>query len=105
MPPPPKEQILDELKDIYDPEIPVNIVDLGLIYEILFPPGDKVEVKMSMTSMGCPTLEEIRCGVETRVAGMPGVAGCTVEVVWAPPWTPEMMTAAGKAQMQALGFM
>ncbi len=112
VPPPPagpalptQDQVKAELREIYDPEIPVNIVDLGLIYEIGLDAAKRdVHVKMTMTSMGCPTLEEIRLGAETRIKAMDGVASCVVEVVWVPPWTPEMMTDEGKFHMQALGF-
>lgn len=102
---PDEEMILNELREVYDPEVPVNIVDLGLIYEVnRTEESSRVDVKMTMTSMGCPTLEEIRLGAEMRVKAMDGVEDASVEVVWTPPWTPEMMTDEGKFQMQAMGF-
>ncbi len=86
------------LKKIYDPEIPMNIVDLGLIYGLDFGPDDQVTVRMTMTGPGCPVAgilaEEVKSAVET----VPGVRGAKVEVVWEPPWGPDKMSDFAKRQ-------
>lgn len=86
------------LKKIYDPEIPMNIVDLGLIYGFDWAADDKVTVHMTMTSMGCPVAgilaEEVKTGAET----VPGVKEATVDVVWEPPWGPDKMSDFAKRQ-------
>lgn len=101
-----QEEVLTALKDCYDPEIPVNIVDLGLIYEIrLEPPSDlspaeqQVEVIMTMTSPGCPAHVQIGDQVKDRIQKMPGVKDVKVEIVWMPPWGPERLSATAKKQL------
>ena len=99
-------KIVEALKEVYDPEIPVNVVDLGLIYDcdVEASPngGHSVEVKMTLTAPGCgmgPVLAE---DVKNRVQEVPGVEQVHVEVVFDPPWNPNMMTEAARLQ---LGFM
>jgi metal-sulfur cluster biosynthetic enzyme len=99
-----QDDVFTALKDCYDPEIPVNIVDLGLIYEIRVTPPQPagmqdVEVIMTMTSPGCPSHVMIGDQVKDRVHKMPGVRDVKVEVVWMPPWTPERLSAAAKKQL------
>lgn len=102
-----EERIWDQMKKCYDPEIPVNIVDLGLVYGCEVLPaedgeGRRVEIKMTLTAPGCgmgPVLAE---DVKVRVSEIPGVAETNVEVVLDPPWNPGMMTEAARLQ---LGFM
>jgi len=97
--------VWDQLKTVYDPEIPVNIVDLGLIYSCVVTPanegGKKVDVKMSMTAPGCGMGDVLKRDVETKVAGVPEVKEVHVEVVFDPPWNPGRMSEAAKLQ---LGF-
>ena len=96
-----KEQVLDVLKEIFDPELPVNIVDLGLIYDIKISAKDVVTIDMTLTAVGCPMHVFISREIEEKVNSIPGVKGCTVNIVWEPPWTPERMSR--KARLQ-LGF-
>lgn len=88
--------ILDALRQVVDPELGCNIVDLGLVYsaEIL---GDRVRVTMTLTTAGCPMHESLVAGVRTVLLGLDGVREADVEVVWDPPWNPAMMTPAGRA--------
>jgi metal-sulfur cluster biosynthetic enzyme len=98
-----EEEVLSALKQCYDPEIPVNIVDLGLIYGIRFEdaPADQrdVTVDMTLTAQGCPAHVEIGQQVKARVEQLPGVRNVTVNVVWNPPWTPERLSAEAKKQL------
>jgi metal-sulfur cluster biosynthetic enzyme/Fe-S cluster assembly iron-binding protein IscA len=86
------------LKQIYDPEIPMNLIDLGLIYGIDWGPDDRVTVRMSLTSVGCPATEAIRDEVERAAREASGLAQVNVEVVWDPAWTPERMSLFAKRQ-------
>lgn len=88
--------VLDALRQVVDPELGCNIVDLGLVYgaEIL---GDRVRVTMTLTTAGCPMHESLVAGVRTVLLGLDGVRAADVEVVWDPPWNPAMMTPAGRA--------
>ena len=98
-----QEEVLSALKQCYDPEIPVNIVDLGLIYEIRIAsaPEDKqdVMVDMTLTAQGCPAHVMISDQVKSRVEQLPGVRNATVNVVWNPPWTPERLSADARKQL------
>lgn len=86
-----EELVLESLKECYDPEIPVNIVDLGLIYSITVV-DDWVGVKMTLTSPGCPASSMISQQVKDRVQKIPGVREADVRIVWQPEWTPARMT-------------
>ena len=86
-----ENQVLESLKDCYDPEIPVNLVDLGLIYSITIV-DDWVGVKMTLTSPGCPASSMISEQVKERVKKVPGVGDVDVRIVWQPEWTPARMT-------------
>ncbi len=86
-----ESQVLESLKDCYDPEIPVNLVDLGLIYGITIV-DDWVGVKMTLTSPGCPASTMISEQVKERVKKVPGVGDVDVRIVWQPEWTPARMT-------------
>ena len=98
-----EQDILSALRSCYDPEIPVNIVDLGLIYKIdLTPtPDDKqdITVEMTLTAQGCPEHVNISMQVKSRVEQLPGVRNCVVNVVWSPPWTPERLSADARRQL------
>ena len=93
-------QIYEALKDCYDPEIPVNLVDLGLIYDVKIV-DDWVGVKMTLTTPGCGMSGMISQSVRTRVLGVPGVKDADVRIVWEPAWTPERMSAEARKR---LGF-
>lgn len=90
------QQILDSLKQCMDPEIPINVVDMGLIYGINVNADNKVDIKMTMTTRGCPLHDTLVSDVKRYVNKVPGVNGVDVEIVWEPTWTPEKMTEAGK---------
>ncbi len=89
------EQVYDALRRCYDPEIPVNIVDLGLVYDVHLAEG-RVDVKMSLTTRGCGMGGYIASEAAERVRAVPGVREVNVEVVWDPPWTPDMISPAGR---------
>jgi probable FeS assembly SUF system protein SufT len=97
-----ESKVWDELRTCYDPEIPVNIVDLGLIYDVKIEPegsGHAVDVKMTLTAPGCgmgPTIAE---DARMKLESLPGVARANVQLVWDPPWTPERISAEGKAML------
>jgi metal-sulfur cluster biosynthetic enzyme len=98
-----QEEVFTALKDCYDPEIPVNIVDLGLIYGIKIDPTESdqqdVTVDMTLTSQGCPAHVMIGDQVKGRVEQIPGVRNVNVNVVWNPPWTPERLSADARKQL------
>ena len=100
-----EQMVWDQLKTVYDPEIPVNIVDLGLVYSCVIVPveqgGKSVHVKMSMTAPGCGMGNVLKGDVQTKLARLPGVKEVHVEVVFDPPWHPGLMSDAAKLQ---LGF-
>ena len=96
-----EKDVLEALGDIYDPEIPmINIVDLGLVYEVKVEDGD-VHVTMSLTAQGCPMSGTIGGTCTERMEQIPGVKNASVDIVWEPPWTPDMITPEGK---RALGW-
>lgn len=97
-----KGQIEDKLRTIFDPEIPVNIYDLGLIYEIRIDEDSKVDIDMTLTAPGCPVAQTFPGTVEQEVKTVDGVADVHVELVWDPPWTQERMTEAAKLQLGLL---
>jgi metal-sulfur cluster biosynthetic enzyme len=90
--------VLEKLREVVDPELGCNLVDLGLIYSTAIK-GSTVKVRMTLTTPGCPMHESLAAGVQTALLGLPGVTEANVEVVWDPPWNPDMMTAAGRAQL------
>jgi metal-sulfur cluster biosynthetic enzyme len=97
-----RERLITEgLKQVYDPEIPMNIVDLGLIYGFEWS-GDDVKLRMTLTAPGCPVAGILAEEVKTVVEKVPNVHGATVELVWEPPWTPERMSDFAKRQF---GYM
>jgi len=90
------QQILDSLKQCMDPEIPINVVDMGLIYGVNVSTDNKVNIKMTMTTRGCPLHDTLVSDVKRYVNKVPGVNDVNVEIVWEPIWTPEKMSEAGK---------
>jgi metal-sulfur cluster biosynthetic enzyme len=90
-----QEYVYDALRKCYDPEIPVNIVDLGLVYDVQIT-GGQVEVKMSLTTQGCGMGGYIANEAAERIRDLPGVQGVNVEIVWDPPWDPSMISPAGR---------
>jgi probable FeS assembly SUF system protein SufT len=100
-----EQQVWEALKSCFDPEIPVNIVDLGLIYDLALEPitddGHRVSVKMTLTAPGCGMGRVIAGDAQQKILGLPGVAEADVEIVWDPPWHQSMITPAGR---RALGI-
>jgi metal-sulfur cluster biosynthetic enzyme len=88
--------VWNALSQVIDPEIGCNIVDLGLVYSVTIA-GPKVSVKMTLTTHGCPMHESIAQGVQMALLGLDGVEDAEVEIVWDPPWNPEMMSEHGRA--------
>ena len=101
---PTEKEILEALKVVKDPEIPVNVVDLGLVYNVHVNPNGVVDIEMTLTAIGCPVQDMIRADAELAVMKVPGVRGVNLDFVWSPPWTPARMTEEGKAQLRALGY-
>ncbi len=97
-----KEDVIAAIRECYDPEIPVNIYDLGLIYEVNVSASSKVELVMTLTSPHCPVAEILPAQVKSRVELVEGVDEVDLELTWEPPWTPEQMSEAAKLE---LGFM
>jgi FeS assembly SUF system protein len=91
--------VIDALKSCYDPEIPVNIYELGLIYGVQADDEGNVEIEMTLTSPACPVAGSLPPEVEQRVCGIPGVKSCKVRVVWDPPWGMHMMSEEAKLQL------
>ena len=96
-----REQVLEALRQCYDPEIPINIVDLGLIYDVQHDDAGNVTVKMTLTTQGCPSALAIPDQVRSRVAAIEQVREVKVEIVWEPAWNPSMISANGR---QVLGL-
>ncbi|PZC50668.1 MAG: Metal-sulfur cluster biosynthetic enzyme [Chloroflexi bacterium] len=92
-----KEAVLEKLKDVYDPEIPVNVVDLGLIYGVDVKENNEVHVKMTLTAPGCGMGPYIAQQAEWAISEIEDLEEVTVEVVFDPPWSPDMLTEDGKA--------
>ncbi|CAN5634366.1 metal-sulfur cluster assembly factor [soil metagenome] len=99
-----REACYEALKVVRDPEIPVNVVDLGLIYGLEVSPEGDVTVEMTLTSMGCPVQDMIQADAELACMKVEGVKKVVVEFVWSPPWSLEKMTDDGKKQMRMFGF-
>lgn len=94
--------VWDALKTVYDPELPVNIVELGLVYSVIInpaPAGNVIQVRMAMTSPGCGMSNVLKADVESRLVRLPQVAEACVEVVFDPPWTPSRMSESARLQL------
>jgi FeS assembly SUF system protein len=94
-----REKIVQAISTCYDPEIPINIYELGLIYDILIEPPGVVTIKMTLTSPACPAAGSLPPEVQSKVKAIPGVASAKVDIVWEPPWTQERMTEAARLQL------
>ncbi len=97
-----EEQIVTTLKTIYDPEIPVDIYELGLIYEVKIDEDFNVQIEMTLTSPNCPVAESLPKEVEDKIAGIEKVQACKVNIVFDPPWDKDMMSEEAKLE---LGFL
>lgn len=98
-----EKSVWDQLRTCYDPEIPVNIADLGLIYSCFLTPlpegGNHVEIKMTLTAPGCGMGEFLKTDVEDKILALPGIKSAAVELVWDPPWDRSMMSEAAKLEL------
>ena len=94
-----KDKVISEIKKIYDPEIPVNIYDLGLIYDVKVDKENVVEIKMTLTTPNCPVAESLPKEVEDSVKGINEVKDAKLELVWEPPWDKSMMSEAAKLEL------
>ena len=103
-----EQDVMTALKDCYDPEIPVNIVDLGLIYGVKIQPEvtaeqpetrQDIEIEMTLTAPGCPAHTQISQQVKDRLEQLPGVNSATVNVVWTPAWTPERLSSEARQKL------
>lgn len=100
--PVPVQAVVAALRQVFDPEIPVNIYDLGLIYRVDISERGDVEIDMTLTAPGCPVAQEFPGMVEGEVCRVPGVKSAHVEIVWDPPWTPERMSDEAKLELGML---
>jgi FeS assembly SUF system protein len=92
-------RILDAVRTVFDPEIPVNIVELGLIYDVMVDASSVVGIRMTLTAPGCPAAQSLPVEVAQKVKAVPGVSDVRVDVVWDPPWTKDRMSEAAKLQL------
>lgn len=98
-----EERLLESLREVMDPEMPVNVVDLGLIYGVEEVAGE-VKVKLTLTAMGCPGSDFIIGDIKERILREEGVKGVEVEVVWSPPWSAKMISEAGRDALEMWGL-
>jgi FeS assembly SUF system protein len=97
-----EEEIISALKMVYDPEIPVNVYDLGLIYDLNVDNEGHAEVVMTLTAPGCPVAGSMPGWVKDAVENVPGVTSADVELAWEPPWTQEMMSMRAKLELNMI---
>jgi FeS assembly SUF system protein len=94
-----EDAVIGAISTVYDPEIPVNIYELGLIYAVEIGDDGKVKVEMTLTAPACPSAQELPEEVRNAVMAVPGVADCEVETVWDPPWDPSRMSEEARLQL------
>ena len=97
-----REQVVDVLKTCYDPEIPVDVYELGLVYRVEVDDAGKVEVDMTLTSPACPVAGTLPPEIEQKIGRVEGISSVRVDVVWDPPWNPDRMTDAAKLRLGLL---
>ena len=97
-----EKRVIEALQTCYDPEIPVNIYELGLVYKIDVDAVGAVNIQMTLTSPACPVAGSLPPEVQAKVLSVPGVTQAKVDVVWDPPWTPAMMSEAAKLQLNMM---
>lgn len=96
------EEVIQQLKTVYDPEIPVDIFELGLIYNITIADDGATQIKMTLTSPMCPAAEELPPEVETKARSVEGITSVTLDLVWDPPWSPDKMSEAARLELGML---
>lgn len=94
-----KPRIIEALSTVFDPEIPVNIWELGLVYDVVVDAGGVAGVRMTLTAPGCPVAQSLPVEVADKVKAVPGVTDAKVDIVWEPPWTKDRMSDAAKLQL------
>jgi FeS assembly SUF system protein len=94
-----KQSVVDVLKTVYDPEIPVDIYELGLVYDVNVEETGNVAIRMTLTSPMCPVAESLPPEVEEKVRSVAGVTDVTIDLVWEPPWTPSLMSEAARLEL------
>lgn len=97
------DRIVAALRKVHDPEIPVNIYDLGLIYELEIEDDSRVRIEMTLTAPNCPVADQIVSDVQSAVSGVEGVSDTEVTLVFQPAWSPEKMSDDGRLELQAMG--
>jgi metal-sulfur cluster biosynthetic enzyme len=93
------EQIYSALRNCYDPEMPVNIVDLGLVYDVQIQEGNRVSIKMTLTTPGCSMGTSISKDAQSKILALEGVSEAQVEIIWDPPWSQHMISEAGRKKL------
>lgn len=94
-----RQRVVDVLKTVYDPEIPVDIYELGLVYDVNVEESGAVAIRMTLTSPMCPVAESLPPEVEEKVRGVSGVTDVKIDLVWEPPWSPSLMTEAARLEL------
>jgi FeS assembly SUF system protein len=94
-----RPQVIDALKSVFDPEIPVNIYELGLVYDVIVDAAGLVGIRMTLTAPACPAAQSLPVEVRDKARSVPGVADAKVEIVWEPAWGPDRMSDAAKLQL------
>lgn len=94
-----RSRVIEQIRTCYDPEIPVNIYELGLVYDLDVDAAGAVKIRMTLTSPMCPVAGSLPPEVEEKVRGVPGVSSCSVDLVWDPPWDPSKMSEAARLQL------
>lgn len=94
-----KDQVISMLKTCFDPEIPANIYELGMVYNIAIDDQKNVKIKMTLTSPNCPAIESLPQDIQNKINSIPGINKTEIELVWDPPWTPEKMSEEAKLQL------
>jgi len=97
-----RERVIDHLRTVFDPEIPVNIYELGLVYDVVVSDKGDVKIRMTLTSPMCPAAEELPGEAEFKARGVDGVTSVSLDLVWDPPWSPDMMTESAKLELGML---
>jgi len=92
-------QVIEALRTCFDPEIPVNIYEMGLIYDLKVAPEGAVTIQMTLTSPHCPAVQSLPAEIESKVRAVPGVSDVTIDLVWDPPWDPSKMSEAARLQL------
>jgi FeS assembly SUF system protein len=94
-----REQVIEQLKTVFDPEIPVNIYELGLVYKVDVAEDGATRITMTLTTPMCPAAEQLPPEVETKTRNVPGVTSVQLDLVWDPPWSPDMMSDAARLDL------